>query len=673
MDIAQIPDDQLQAMLKPQNTDLSQLSDAQLAALASNVVQSPNGLDNSTPVSQLPWYAQQAGLASRALMEGLPLPGEILANVTARPIMNAINSATGNPYRVPDQTQTGTQAADELGLATPQNAGQRIELAAGRAIASVPAFGGVGSAVADAASLAPDAAPLVGSLATKIAQGLKNIPAYSADTAEYIGNMLKSDIPSQMQSAAGAAGASQAVKEWGANQAVQLGAGLIGGGAVPLITNAPKAIPAIWNAGDTLLQPFTQEGKNKIIANALSDMASNPGQAMENLADVPQYVPGSIPQSGVASGDIGLMGAQRALGSNPIAGPIISQAAQAQNAARNSYFQPLAGNAADITAATNARGAATGPLYESAQSEMLNPQPLQPILDKIDAAVQNVGTETQAGKTLLGIKSQIQGTMPSQGSELTGLLDESGDPIMRPTSDNVTQGGMTQLYRELRDKLSKTAELDGAYPAAVRGVLQPIVRDFGSALESQSPTLTQANQTFRQMSQPINQMQTMQDIGTRAAGNQPDIQGLPAFEQNRFANALKMNSEEIPNLTQEQQVALQNMNSDLTRSNMVNAPFVKINGSPTAYNISIGKALGRSLGVDGVGGIIRGPLDMIYRSPENEMQAQIGQAFADPDKMRSLLAQSTPAQQKNIVQMLGNSLKNYGAGTAIGINSTGEN
>lgn len=646
---------------------------APIAQSNGTVIQSTDGLDNPPSIPQLPWYAQQAGLASRALVEGLPLPGEMLANVTARPIINAINSATGNPYRVPDQTTTGSQASDELGLATPQNAAQRVELAAGRAVASVPMFGGAGSAVADAASLAPDAAPLVGNLGTKLAQGLKNLPAYGADTAEYLGNILKSNIPEQMQSAAGAAGASQAVKEGGAPPAVQLGAGLVGGAAVPLITNAPKAIPAMWNAADTLLQPFTQAGKNKIIAGALRDMASDPDAAMQNLQNVQQYVPGSIPQSGVASGDPGLIGAQRALGSNPIAGPVINQAGQAQNAARNAYFGPIAGTTGDITAATNARTAATQPLYERAQTEMLNPGPFQPILDKIDTAVQNVGTETQAGKTLMGIKSQIQGSLPSQGSEATGLLDETGTPIMRPTADNVTQGGMTQLYRELRDKLAKTAELDGAYPAAVRGVLSPIVKDFGNALESQSPTLAAANSQFRQMSQPINQMTTLQDISARAAGNQPDISGLPVFEQNRFANAVKANVDDIPSLTSGQQQAVQNMQDDLTRSNMVNAPYVKVNGSPTAYNISMEKALSRNLGVDGVGALVRGPLDFLYRTPENEMQAQIGQAFADPDKMRSLLAMSTPAQQKNIAQMLGTALKNYGSGTTIGINSTGGN
>lgn len=646
---------------------------APIAQSNGTVVQSTNGLGNTPSVPQLPWYAQQAGLASRAIVEGLPLPGEIIANATVRPVMNAINSATGNPYRVPDQTTTGPQAADELGLAVPQNAAQRIELSMGRAAASVPMFGAAGAAISDAASLAPDAAPLVGNLATKLGQALKNVPAYSSDVAEYIGNMLKSDLPAQAQSAAGAAGAAQAVKEGGASPAVQLGAGFIGGGGLPLITNAPKAIPVVGNTIDTLLQPFSQAGKNKIMANALREMATNPGNAMEALENVPQYVPGSVPQSGVASGDPGLIGAQRALGSNPIAGPIINQAAQAQNAARNSYFNPIAGTPSDIPAAIKARTEATGPMYNAARDELLNPAPFKPILDKIDAEIQNVGTETQAGKTLIGIKSQIQGSLPSHGSEATGILDDTGSPITRPTASNVTQGGMTQLYRELRDKLAKTAELDGAYPAAVRGVLQPIVKDFGDALESQSPTLTQANQTFRQMSRPINQMQTMQDIGTRAAGNQPDIQGLPAFEQNRFANALKMNSEDIPNLTQEQQTALQNMNSDLTRSNMVNAPFVKVNGSPTAYNISMGKALSRNLGVDGVGSLIRGPLDWLYRAPENEMQAQIGQAFSDPDKMAYLLAMSKPSQQKNIAQMLANSLKNYGSGTAIGINSTGGN
>ena len=50
---------------------------APLAQGDSNVVQSPNGVDNSNSVSRLPWLAQQAGLAFRAITEGAPLPTEI--------------------------------------------------------------------------------------------------------------------------------------------------------------------------------------------------------------------------------------------------------------------------------------------------------------------------------------------------------------------------------------------------------------------------------------------------------------------------------------------------------------------------------------------------------------------------------------------------------------------
>ena len=646
MDITQIPDDQLQSMIKPQ--DLTQLSDSQLSDLASsgqNGVQSPDGMDTSNSVSRLPWYAQQAGLASRAIMEGMPLPGEMLANVTARPIMNAFNEATGNPYRVPDQTQVGTQAADAMRLATPQNATERMELAAGRAAASIPFMGAMGSAASDLASLAPEAEPLVGTFGQKLAQGLQNVPAYGSDAVEGLGAMFRQNPVSQMQSAAGAAAAGQATKDGGASEPAQFVASLVGGAAIPLTSATAQAVPTVLKTADTLLQPLTKGGQEKMVAGALRSMASNPESAMAGLSNVPEYVPGSIPQSGVASGDIGLMGAQRALGSNPIAGPIINQAGLAQNAARNSYFGPIAGDAGDLAAALKARGATTGPLYDAAGQERLLRPSFTSVLNSLDQAIQNVGTSTQAGKTLLEIKNNIN-------TEL----------------DSPTQGGLTQLYREIRDKVAATSELTGGYASAVKGVVSPIVHNLGQALEIQSPNLSEANTQFRALSQPINQMQILQDIGKRSAGNQVAPDGLPVFEQNRFANALKSNAEDIPSLTSGQQQALQNMQSDLSRSNMINAPFVKVNGSPTAYNISVGNALSRNLGVNGVGGLVRGPLDFLYSAPEESMQTQVGQAFADPNKMAALLAQSKePIPPKDIVKLLGTALKNYGTGTATGM------
>ena len=180
------------------------------------------------------------------------------------------------------------------------------------------------------------------------------------------------------------------------------------------------------------MQPFSQSGRNQIANKIIQQQADNPQLAAQNIQNVRQYVPGSNPTGGTASGDLGLIGTEKTLMQNPA--NYFGERLGEQNIARTNFINQAAGDETAIPRYTEMRSNATGPMYEKAMEAPVDPAAIKPVLSSIDAKVSDIGADSDAGKMLLALKGKIVSSLPNMEAQNTGLLDAQGNPITRPNN-----------------------------------------------------------------------------------------------------------------------------------------------------------------------------------------------------------------------------------------------
>lgn len=368
------------------------------------------------------------------------------------------------------------------------------------------------------------------------------------------------------------------------NPLAQLGAGLIGGGATAGVKKAASLISG--KAFASLPEEIVEQSyQGKPTASAQPNEASTAGdynkliKAMtpEDIAKesshnklIPEtiqspVIPGVKYTLAQATGDTGLATTERSLRSNSQSfnGKFAEQAKD-NASARLNYFHDMAGTPADVDAMEAARDAKASPAYDKARTQQLNPETIQPVISRIDAAVKEVGSGSDAGKTLLEMKSKINGAMPSMESQATTILDAQGNPISTPKFNNVTQSPLIQIYRETRDNLNKPSQQQGAYGATVKSVIQPINSALGDALEAQSPSFAEGQQTYRDSSPAITAAKYLQNLNLKDAQGNFTLQKV----NNAYENTIKLRNtapttHPANSLSDAQLAALKNLRDDL--------------------------------------------------------------------------------------------------------------
>lgn len=373
-------------------------------------------------------------------------------------------------------------------------------------------------------------------------------------------------------------------------------AGMVGG-----LAGGVTAYGAMKGASD-IIAPFTQGGRNSMANNIIAKQASDPKQAANALQNVPQYVPGSNPTGGTASGDLGLIGTEKTLMQNPA--NFFGERLGAQNTARTNFINQVAGDETAVPRYTEMRSNETAPLYTKAMEQPIDPAAIKPVIQSIDSKIADVGAGSDAGKILAELKNQIKGALPNMEPVDTGLLDAQGLPITKPQFNNVTSGPLTQIFKENRDQLQSGSMQPGALGATVKGVIKPVNQQLGAALEAQNPKLAEANDLFSRMSRPIDETNNMQTLVPKMTGGIEDLNGQNIFSPAKVGNIMKQGEMQTgydgmqplnKALSPEQYQALEALNSDLQRSNAVNIPMIRPPGSNTFNNTASTAELTNSL------------------------------------------------------------------------------
>jgi hypothetical protein len=589
-----------------------QMPDGKIARFEVPDVESGNDGANATD-SQISGFgkelSRQAGLTARYAIEGIASPFATVANLPAV----ASNELFGT--ELPEQNQALSDLLTRAGLPQPQNATERVVGDVSRALTGT-ATGGPLSKLAGA-------------------------PKYVIDA-------FNAKQGTQAAATIGSAGAAGLTREAGGGAGAQLAAG-IAGGVVPVggYQVAARGLSDLYGAGKEAVKPFTTSGREQIVGGILAESADDAQRAAANLANVKEYIPNSPVTTAEAAGDAGLSGLQRGFrnqGANPFS-DIESQ----QNAARQEALALIAGTPQELQGALRNREMVTSPLYEQAQTEFLAGKNFNTIIAKIDSAIESVGRNTQAGAELQRIRKSVVGSLPKTTSKKIGIDPVTGKPVMTEKTTNPLQGGLVQLYRELRDKSAKVAEMDGAYPSAVRGVVKPIVRELGNSLEGQSAPLKAANDKFRELSPEIEQMRLLQDIKQRASLTaSPDVRtGQEFLSQPKLSGLLRDTTGEISEtLTPEQIKQLQNVRLDAERSASLNARNVRASGSDTAQNLNGGKVVKQFLSEHAVGKLPLGIGRLLQGMSEKQINELTIESLKDPQLARRLLVELKPETAK---------------------------
>jgi len=351
-------------------------------------------------------FTRGLGLGVRDAIEGFgQLPGMVVdaVNVPVNLGIQGINAVAGTEIpQLPPVRRTLSQAGDAMGLPKPETSGERLTSAVGQNVAGLLPSMGAGAMLAGAKS------------------------------TQAIGNALTAAPASQLMGAGGAGymGERANQSEWA--PAAQFGAALAGG-------VAGASLPMLAGAGvrgvASMVQPFTETGRQRIIGEALLRNSSDPETLAQRLRegadDAGRRLPGAPVTSGVAARDPQMMLLESGLRSDAQTAPGVMSPATAmrdvdaqRNAARLATAQSL--QRAPIQDAT-ARGQVvqntldqadyamtqrTNRLFDIARDRNPGRYPVNPVLDRAREATAKFLPEN-GGE---GVPAALQGVLDDLGN-----------------------------------------------------------------------------------------------------------------------------------------------------------------------------------------------------------------------------------------------------------------
>lgn len=411
---------------------------------------------------------------------------------------------------------------------------------------------------------------------------------------------------------------------------------------------ASAAVPAAIRAlqvGRSFVEPLYEGGRNRIIGRALNQTAGgHADDAIRNLRNAHEFVPGSRPTAGEAAGVPSLAALQRtATATSPNVANEATARQLANNDARIAFLQSVTPNPAEARAA---RQAAAGPMYDAARGAGFDPQITETLAPQIQSLMQRVPDD-----------------LVNQARQLAQV---AGDPV----TDMGSVQGAHYLKKAIDSRISQAVRSGDAETARVFSGLQ---RDYLDVLDQLNPAYQQARQTFASMSPPINQGEVLEEVGRRATNFRGEM--TPAAFARAIQDRTAAGVTGMPNatmqgtLTPTQNQALQAIRNDLLRSDFAQTAGRGV-GSDTVQKLAYSNMLSEA-GVPSilsnlapagvVGNIAQRAGNVIYRDANERMAQRMAEALMNPAETATLMegAQITPEMIRLV-----NALRR--GGTALG-------
>lgn len=408
------------------------------------------------------------------------------------------------------------------------------------------------------------------------------------------------------------------------------GASVIGG----------RALGAAWQGGKALVEPFTDAGRTRIAGRMIQRFANDPA-SIANVTNTPT-ITGALPTLAEQTGDAGLARLQDSLRSvDPQINNQIGARLSDNNGARVAALQNMAGvDGARDFAVANRAGTAQ-PMYQEAFNVI-------PDVAQLAPAQQRQLTSLLRRPAIQDAMSAAQDNAANSGANV-GSSNASG-----------SIEGMHQMKLAMDDQIAKLENGTSAQVNKASGI-RSAQRDLVNFMESVSPEYANARGVYRQMSQPVNQMDIAANLLRRGASNTTDLAGNQTLNRNALLGAMR----DEPALMQ--RATGRNLGGSLAdvmdpdQLNMLHAIANETDragavatagngpGSATAQRMASQNILRQIIGPTGLPAswaesalantVVGKPFNLLYGGvAEPRIQQALAQAVLNPDQARAALA-----------------------------------
>lgn len=421
----------------------------------------------------------------------------------------------------------------------------------------------------------------------------------------------------------------------GAGQGAVIG-GLTGG-------SIPAAGAALGVARD-LISPFTNSGRENIVGKFIQKQSLNPDNM--NLDNIQEFIQGSQPTLGQASGDYGLLSLERGLrNQNPAA---FAERESLNNVARNQALDAISGSPEEIAIANSTRSNSAKNMYNEAYSNgTVHSDRVKQFLDTPE-----LKSGISRGLKIQRLEAIAEGKPFNPKDYAITDFNDAGDPILEKVPNmrllDAGKKGLDAMITDNTDPVTgKVNELGRA--------LTMFKNSYLNELDNVNPAYKSARADYTELSKPIEQMETLQGIKGRVMNSVPDPQtGYDYFSQAKLSNVLdKGKSELSKKLNQDQMQVLDNLKKDLDRAAASGASNIRPIGSDTAANLGVKNMLSNIIGDNmadsSIAQTLSRPISFAYKIPEQRMQELLMESILNPKKASSVLGKvKKPSNNKTL-------------------------
>lgn len=404
---------------------------------------------------------------------------------------------------------------------------------------------------------------------------------------------------------------------------------IIGGAVAPVV----PALVGGARIAKGLMEPVV--APNRTAARVLSQFADDPDALAKAAMNAREIIPGSKPTLAQAAMQPGISTLERSMANQP--GPLqkaLSDRVLEQNAARKSFLDDMAGADGRLDFQKAARSATAEEQYAKAFAEV--PEDSAWIKGELKKLGQRpaFAEALKEGQTMAadsGIKVSIKN--PENATQILHFtkmaLDDKIEAAVRAGN-----GNRSRALIDTRDKLVSLMESKGF-----------------------SPSYREARDTFKQMSGPINEMETAAALRSKLIPAIEDGVDAPArMNPNSFAAEVRKRSDDIARMSPDFQGKLGNLSEDIGRK--VRAEGMgKPTGSPTAQYLTAQNLMRQVAGPMGLPQgfadkaaqtvmatpVVGSALSWATKGAEARVQAQLAEMLMNPKTAAAALE----ALQKN--------------------------
>lgn len=579
--------------------------------------------------SMMDEIGRQAGLSARPMAQAVMSAGGMLPLVVD-PAVNFFNLAAGT--NVPTMTQAMPRTLTAMGFPEPQTGQERV----------VQDMATAGYGVGGVANLAQRA-----------------LPAATSVQAQELLKMLATNPRAQAAAATASTAAAGALREGGAPPLAQMGGALMTGMVAPgsgtsrALLNKPVVAPV-----SSMVQPFTQEGRQTIIGSLLNKLSTDPTRAQQNLANAAPLVPGVQPTTAATAFDPGLASAETAIRALDDSGAFATRLSANQQSLLDA-FRRISGKPGSVPLAEAKRKDVTKPLREDAFAGVT-----------VDPATFQSGVKLVVNQTIDNVMS----------SDVGVRMDVEN--AMKFAANQVAKAKTPMQLYEVRKDLAAAAQ--GKYnqenPSLLlaKGQLKQVITSVDDVIEAAAPGFKAYMDKYSKMSGPIDQMKVLQDIERRITTGQPNIMtGEPVLAASGLRRQLATKADELDlKLSVPAQTRLDNIIDEINRGMAATAPGVRAPGSDTFKNMSMGNLIGRvfseSMASNTTLRTMTRPLDFLYKLPDQQIQQLLVEAMLDPKLASVMMSKANMMKVQPLATSLREKANQLGFGTAIGASQAGQ-